>query len=107
MPSSPSACHVLIVVSLGKLMLASASQSRRMLMENAGLQFEAEAAHINERAAEAGLGGNPLSPDRLALELARGERGGQRSPLREARDGLQEADGGGERQGELRVMSDE
>lgn len=55
----------------GKLMLASASQSRRMLMENAGLQFEAEAAHINERAAEAGLGGNPLSPDRLALELAR------------------------------------
>ncbi len=55
----------------GKLMLASASQSRRMLMENAGLQFEAEAAQLDERAAEAALGGNPLSPDHLALELAR------------------------------------
>lgn len=55
----------------GKLMLASASQSRRMLMQNAGLQFETEAAQIDERAAEAGLGGGPLSPDRLALELAR------------------------------------
>ena len=55
----------------GKLMLASASQSRRMLMENAGLRFEAEAAQIDERAAEAGLGDGPLSPDRLALELAR------------------------------------
>ncbi len=55
----------------GKLMLASASQSRRTLMENAGLQFETEAARIDERAAEAGIAGEPLPPDRLALELAR------------------------------------
>ncbi len=55
----------------GKLMLASASQSRRTLMENAGLQFETEAARIDERAAEARIAGDPLPPDRLALELAR------------------------------------
>ncbi|MGO8477696.1 Maf family protein, partial [Rhizobium ruizarguesonis] len=36
-----------------KLILASSSPFRRMLMENAGLSFEAHAARIDERAVEA------------------------------------------------------
>lgn len=53
-----------------KLVLASASPSRRMLMENAGLTFQAVAAQIDERAVEREIEHRALGPDELALELA-------------------------------------
>lgn len=53
-----------------KLVLASASSSRRMLMENAGLTFQAVAAQIDERAVEREIEHRALGPDELALELA-------------------------------------
>ncbi len=52
------------------LVLASASPSRRMLMENAGLNFRAIAAEIDERAVELEIEHRALGPDELALELA-------------------------------------
>lgn len=52
------------------LVLASASPSRRMLMENAGLNFRAIAAEIDERAVEREIEHRALGPDELALELA-------------------------------------
>lgn len=52
------------------LVLASASPSRRMLMENAGLKFQAVAAQIDERAIEREIEHRALGPDELALELA-------------------------------------
>ncbi|PJI40044.1 MAG: septum formation inhibitor Maf [Rhizobium sp.] len=52
------------------LVLASASPSRRMLMENAGLKFQAVAAQIDERAVERKIEHRALGPDELALELA-------------------------------------
>lgn len=52
------------------LVLASASSSRRMLMENAGLNFQAVAAQIDERAVEREIEHRALGPDELALELA-------------------------------------
>lgn len=52
------------------LVLASASPFRRQLMENAGLTFLAEAAHIDERTIEASLEGAGSSPDRVAVALA-------------------------------------
>lgn len=51
------------------LVLASSSPFRRMLMENAGLTFESQAADIDERKIEASLEG--ASPDQVALTLAR------------------------------------
>ena len=55
------------------LLLASASPIRRMLLENAGLPVETEAAGIEERAVEAALGtADPAELARgLALEKAR------------------------------------
>ena len=53
------------------LVLASSSPFRRQLMENAGLQFLAQAADIDERAIEAPLEAVGASPDEVALELAR------------------------------------
>lgn len=53
------------------LVLASSSPFRRQLMENAGLQFLAQAADIDERAIEAPLEAAGASPDEVALELAR------------------------------------
>lgn len=53
------------------LVLASTSQSRRTLMKNAGLVFEAVAADIDERAIEAEERNAKLGPAELALELAR------------------------------------
>lgn len=50
------------------IVLASSSPFRRMLMENAGLIFDARAADIDERAIEAGLGDS--SPDEIAAALA-------------------------------------
>lgn len=54
-----------------KLVLASSSPFRRMLMENAGLSFEAHAAAIDERAIEAPLEGSGATPDAVALVLAK------------------------------------
>ena len=53
------------------LVLASSSPFRRQLMENAGLQFLAQAADIDERALEAPLEAAGASPDEVALKLAR------------------------------------
>lgn len=54
-----------------RLILASTSPFRRMLMENAGLHFEAVAAAIDERAIEAPLEREGAAPDAVALILAR------------------------------------
>ncbi len=53
------------------LILASSSPFRRMLMENAGLHFQAIAADIDERAVEAPLERDGASPDAVALVLAK------------------------------------
>ncbi|MBB3570855.1 Maf-like protein [Rhizobium sp. BK491] len=53
------------------LILASSSPFRRMLMENAGLHFQAIAADIDERAIEAPLELGGASPDAVALVLAK------------------------------------
>jgi septum formation protein len=63
------------IVMTPPLILASQSPFRRMLMENAGLAFSAEAAAIDERAVEAALSErNPAPPEvaeALAVEKAR------------------------------------
>lgn len=51
-----------------RLVLASASPFRKTLLENAGLQFDAEPAQIDERAVEDTVEG--LDPDDVALVLA-------------------------------------
>ncbi|HEX8046726.1 Maf-like protein [Rhizobium sp.] len=53
------------------LILASSSPFRRMLMENAGLHFQAVAADIDERAIEAPLERDGAGPDAVALVLAK------------------------------------
>lgn len=53
------------------LILASSSPFRRMLMENAGLQFSAIAADIDERSIEAPLESRGAGPDAVALVLAK------------------------------------
>ena len=52
------------------LILASQSPFRRMLMENAGLAFRAQAAEIDERAAEAALAERKPTPQEVAVALA-------------------------------------
>ena len=52
------------------LILASQSPFRRMLMENAGLAFSAEAAAIDERAVEAALSERNPTPPEVAAALA-------------------------------------
>ena len=52
------------------LILASQSPFRRMLMENAGLAFTAEAARIDERAVETALAAQNPSPQDVAETLA-------------------------------------
>lgn len=54
-----------------KLILASSSPFRRMLMENAGLSFEAHPAKVDERLIEAPLERDGASPDAIALVLAK------------------------------------
>lgn len=53
------------------LILASSSPFRRMLMENAGLRFEAFAADIDERTLAAPLEAAGAGPDAIALVLAK------------------------------------
>ena len=50
------------------IVLASQSASRRAMLEQAGVAFEARPAHLDERALEASLAGSP--PDVVALALA-------------------------------------
>jgi septum formation protein len=52
------------------LILASSSPFRRMLLQNAGLSFEARAAEIDERGIEAGLEARHANPQQVAVELA-------------------------------------
>jgi septum formation protein len=52
------------------LILASQSPFRRMLMENAGLAFETQAAEIDERAIETALGARNPRPPEIAEALA-------------------------------------
>ncbi|MFS2175999.1 Maf-like protein [Rhizobium pisi] len=54
-----------------KLILASSSPFRRMLMENAGLSFDAHAARIDERAVEAPLEKSGAGAHAVALVLAK------------------------------------
>ena len=53
---------------MSRIVLASASPARIALLENAGLDFTARAAKIDERAIEAGLAGHP--PAEIAMALA-------------------------------------
>ncbi len=53
------------------LVLASSSPFRRLLMQNAGLDFVAQAAAIDERAIEAKLAAQNATPQIVALELAK------------------------------------
>lgn len=53
-----------------RLILASQSPFRRMLMDNAGLAFETRPAAIDERAVEAEIAARRPSPAELAEELA-------------------------------------
>jgi septum formation protein len=53
-----------------KLVLASASPFRRHLMEQAGLQFAAEAADIDERSVEMPLVKKAVAPEKIAEALA-------------------------------------
>jgi septum formation protein len=54
----------------GSLILASASPFRRMLLDNAGIRYQAKAADIDERAIEAEVEEQNLSPEDVALVLA-------------------------------------
>ncbi|WP_312947288.1 Maf-like protein [Agrobacterium sp.] len=53
------------------LILASSSSSRQALMRNAGLEFTAQAADIDERLIEEPLQAAGSTPDETALELAK------------------------------------
>src|SRR5262245_3170144 len=53
-----------------RIILASASPFRRKLLENAGIDFVAIAASIDERAVEAPLEGSGASPEDVGLVLA-------------------------------------
>lgn len=53
------------------LILASSSSSRQTLMRNAGLEFTAQAADIDERLIEGPLQEAGSTPDQTALELAK------------------------------------
>lgn len=53
-----------------KIILASGSRFRKAMLENAGIDFEAVPATIDERAVEATLEGSGATPDDVALVLA-------------------------------------
>jgi septum formation protein len=53
-----------------RIILASGSPFRRTLLENAGVDFEAIPAAVDERAVEAPLEGSGVSPEDVALILA-------------------------------------
>lgn len=53
-----------------KIILASGSSFRKAMLENAGVDFEAILADIDERAVEAALEGSGVTPEDVALVLA-------------------------------------
>jgi septum formation protein len=53
-----------------KIILASGSAHRRMLLANAGLEFSVEKPDIDERAVEAALAGSGTNPEDVAAILA-------------------------------------
>ena len=53
-----------------KIILASGSPFRKAMLENAGIDFEAIPADIDERAVEAALEGSGATPEDVALVLA-------------------------------------
>lgn len=55
--------------------LASASRHRRQMLENAGLDFDVVPAAIDERSAEAPLGGSGATPEEVAQVLALAKAG--------------------------------
>lgn len=77
------------------ILLASQSASRRAMLEAAGVAFEAEPAHVDERGIEAGLAGSP--PSDVALALARAKAlavsGGRPGALVLGSDSLVEVEG--------------
>lgn len=52
------------------IILASGSPHRRMLLQNAGLEFSVEKPEVDERAVEAALSGSGATPDDIAAVLA-------------------------------------
>lgn len=54
----------------GSIILASASPFRRMLLDNAGIRYQAKAADIDERSIEAEIEDQKLSPEEVAIVLA-------------------------------------
>ena len=53
-----------------RIILASTSPFRKMLLKNAGVHFETESADIDERAVEEAAGGSGISPEDMATILA-------------------------------------
>lgn len=53
-----------------KIILASGSSHRRMLLRNAGLEFHTEKPEVDERAVEATLSGSGATPEDVATVLA-------------------------------------
>ena len=53
-----------------RIILASTSPFRKMLLKNAGVHFETESADIDERAVEEAAGGSGVSPEDMATILA-------------------------------------
>jgi septum formation protein len=53
-----------------RIILASGSPHRRMLLENAGLEFRTEKPDIDERAVEKALAGSGATPEDVAAVLA-------------------------------------
>jgi septum formation protein len=59
-----------IQTAMTKIVLASASPSRRALLENAGIAFTARPAEIDERTVEAPLAASGAAPAEIAMTLA-------------------------------------
>ena len=53
-----------------KIILASTSPFRQGLLQNAGIEFEAKGARVDERTVESTLAGSGIGPDEVALILA-------------------------------------
>lgn len=77
------------------IVLASQSASRRAMLEQAGVAFEARPAHLDERALEAELAGSPAAAIALALAEAKALAVSEQCPdaLVLGSDSLVEVDG--------------
>jgi septum formation protein len=56
---------------MGRLILASGSESRRRILEEAGIAFEAISPRIDEEAAKKKLASRHATPSEIAVELAK------------------------------------